>query len=57
MSKLIAVLISLVLWYNLIAFVMLEMDFTEWHWLTRAFFVVISAWTVSTILANELPKS
>jgi hypothetical protein len=57
MSKLIAVLLSLLLWYNLIAFVMLDMDFTEWHWLTRAFFVVISAWTVSTILANELPKS
>ena len=56
MSKLIAVLLSLILWYNLIAFVMLEMDFTEWHWLTRAFFVIVSGWSISTLLQNETTK-
>jgi hypothetical protein len=56
MSKLIAVLLSLVLWYNLIAFVMLEIDFTEWHWLTRAFFVIVSGWSISALLQNETLK-
>jgi hypothetical protein len=56
MSKLIAVLLSLVLWYNLIAFVMLEMDFTEWHWLTRAFFVIVSGWSINVLLQNETLK-
>jgi len=56
MSKLIAVLLWLVLWYNLIAFVMLEMDFTEWHWLTRAFFVIISGSRISALLQNETLK-
>lgn len=56
MSKLIAVLLSLVLWYNLIAFVMLEMDFTEWHWLTRAFFVIVSGWSITVLIEGQTPK-
>lgn len=41
MSKSIGLLIAFVIWYNVIAFVALDINFMNWSWFERAAFVTL----------------
>lgn len=41
MSKSIALLIAFVIWYNVIAFIALDINFINWSWLERAAFIIL----------------
>jgi hypothetical protein len=56
MSKFLGVLFVIIFWYNIIAFVILDIDFTEWNWVERAILVILSMGSISILLQNETPK-
>lgn len=55
MSKLITIIIVIAIWYNVIAFVALDINFINWSWFERAALIVLCIGSLSVLAKNDMP--
>jgi len=50
--KLLVSVVAIIIYYFLISFIELELNIYEWHWISRATFIILSIYSIKEV-GNE----